>query len=222
MPKFCKHCGCSIRDGAAFCPDCGLAVAAPDMSGVEYSYETHASLFPWKAVIPIILLLWLPFTGIGLLVAMAEGFWFVPLIMSGLVFLSVFIVAWANKGKKKRWGVDRTLWVLTPEGYGTGYPPDVAKRLGGLGAASASMTAGRMNWSVTMQGVGMAKNLRYIHGLPQTPWSAFTSAEYRPTKREIALHLPTGQVGIIKANPDNYAYVEQLVRGYMNSGLRHG
>ena len=56
---------------------------------------------------------------------------------------------------------------------------------------------------------------RVIHGLPVMPWAMFIKAVYRPDKREIALHLPNGQVGIIKANSDNYAYVEQLVRGYM-------
>ena len=61
-----------------------------------------------------------------------------------------------------------------------------------------------------------AENIKTVmHGLPVMPWVAFIKAVYRPDKREIALYLPNGQVGIIKSNPDNYTYVEQLVRGYM-------
>jgi len=216
---FCKNCGTPLREGAKFCPECGITVegSLPPLSD-EYSYETLQKLFPWKAIIPIILLLWLPFTAIGLLVALAEGFWFVPAIMSSIVLFAIFIIAWGNKGKKKKWGVDRTMWIITTAGYGSGYPPDVAKRIGTIGAASAGMTAASgHNWSVTSQGINMAQNLKHINGLPIMPWTGFIKAEYRPQKREIALHMPNGQVGIIKTNPDNYAYVEQLVRGYIRS-----
>ena len=215
---FCKNCGVSLREGARFCPECGLTTenSLPPPTA-EYSYETLQKLFPWKAVIPIVLLLWLPFTAIGVLVALAEGFWFVPVIMSGIVLFAIFAVAWGNKGKKKKWGVDRTMWILTPEGYGTGYPPDVAKRLGVMGAVSAGASAaGGQNWGVTSLGINMAKNLTtVINGLPIVPWTEFIAAEYRPEKREIALHLPSGQIGMIRANPDNYACVEQLIRLYM-------
>jgi len=215
---FCEKCGTAMREGAQFCPECGLTTenTLPPQTA-EYSYETLQKLFPWNAVIPIIILLWLPATAIGVFVAVIEGFWFVPFIMSGIVLLAIFLIAWGNKGKKQKWGVDRTLWILTPEGFGSGFPPDVAKRIGAIGAAStvASAASGQ-NWSVISQGIGMAKNLFYIKGLPIMPWTEFTKAEYRPQKREIALHIPNGQVGIIKTNPDNYAHVEQLVRGYMS------
>ena len=213
---FCQNCGASLREGAKFCPECGLTTEgsfpAPD---AEYSYETLQNLYPWKAVIQITLLAWLPFTAIGLLVALAEGFWIVPVIMSGIALFAIFALAWAHKGKKKKWGVERTLWILTPEGYGAGYPPEVAMRLGLLDAVSSATTADRQNWGVASLRIDMAKNLAVVKGLPITPWTDFISAEYRPEKREIALHLPTGQVGLIYANPDNYAYVEQLVRLYM-------
>ena len=214
---FCEKCGTALREGAKFCPGCGLLVGgAPTAQAEEYSYETLTKLFPWNAVVPIVLLLWLPFTGIGILVALIEGFWFVPIIMSGLVLFGIFAVAWMHKGKKEKWGVNRTLWVFTPEGYAAGYPPDVAKRLGAAGAASAALTFGRQNWGVTVHGLDMAKNLAtVVKGLPIMPWTAFVSAEYRPEKREIAMHTPTGATGLILANPDNYQYVEQLVRGYM-------
>ena len=206
-----------MREGARFCPNCGLTTEETlQPLATEYSYETLEKLFPLKGIIQITLILLIPFTAIGVLIAMAEGFWLAPVFMSGIVFFSIFVVAWANKGKNKKWGVDRTLWILTPEGYGAGYPPDVAKRIGSLGAASAGASAAsRQNWGVTLLGINMAKNLRYINGLPIVPWSGFISAEYRPKKREIALHLPTGQVGIIRTNPDNYDDVEQWVRFYM-------
>jgi len=86
-----------------------------------------------------------------------------------------------------------------------------------IGAVSAGVTsAGKQNLSVTSLGINMAKNLTMVaNGLPIVPWTEFISAEYRPEKREIALHMPTGSVALIHANPDNYAYVEQLVRGCM-------
>ena len=212
---FCQNCGTSLREGAKFCPECGLTAEGSLSPPDEYSYETLQNLYPWKAVIQITLVAWLPFTAIGVLVALAEGFWIVPAIMSGVVLFAIFAIAWAHKGKKKKWGVERTLWILTPEGYGAGYPPEVAMRLGMLGAASAALTAGRENWGVTSLGIDMAKNLSVVKGLPIMPWTEFISAEYRPDKRQIALHLPTGRVGLICANPDNYARVEQLVRLYM-------
>jgi len=213
---FCKNCGVSLRESARFCPECGLTTEITfSLSSDEYSYETIQKLYPWKAIIPIVLLVWLPFTAIGVMVALGEGFWFVPVIMSGIVLFAIFAIAWGNKGKKKKWGVDRTLWVLTPEGYGYGYPPDVAKRLGVMGVASSAVTAGRQNWGVTSLGINMAKTLAVVKGLPIVSWTEFISAEYRPEKCEIALHMPTGQVGLILANHDNYTYVEQLVRLYM-------
>jgi len=213
---FCEICGATLRESARFCPECGVTAGGSIAPASEYSYETLQNLFPWKAVIPIVLAVWLPFTAIGMLVALAEGFWFLPVIMSGIVLFAIFIIAWGNKGRKKKWGVDRTLWIITPKGWGSGYPPDVAKRLGLTGAASAAATAaGGQNWAATSQGINMAKNLSFVKGLPITPWEQFTSAEYRTEKREIALHMPTGGVGLIRANPDNYAYVEQLVRIYL-------
>ena len=215
---FCEKCGAKIRKNAKFCPECGLTIEDTlSENPTEYSYETTTNLFPWSAVIPIVLLLWLPFTAIGIMVTLTEGFWFVSVIMSGIVLFAIFVIAWANKGKKKRWGVDRTLWIITPEGFGHGYPPDVAKRLAALGVASTVATAGRLNWGVTSQGIKMAKEaLTVINGITILPWAEFTSAEYRSLKHEIALHTPKGQVvGLILTNPDNYAYAEQLVRRYM-------
>ena len=213
---FCEKCGAALREGARFCPECGLTTDNTPPPAEEYSYETTTKLFPWNAVVPIILLLWLPFTAIGVFVTLAEGFWFVTPIMSGVVLLGVFGIAWAYKGKQKKWGKDRTLWIITPDGYATGYPPDVAKRLAAIGAASAAATIGRQNWGVTSQGINMAMNaVTVIKGLPVNPWGKYIKAEYRPAKLEIALHRPDGLVGLIHANPDNYAAVEQLVRGYM-------
>ena len=191
-------------------------VAGSAPPAAEYSYETLQKLYPLKAAIPL-LIIWLVFSAIGVLAALGSGFWFVGVIISGIVLLAILIVAWANKGKGKRWGVDRTLWILTPEGYGTGYPPDVAKRVAGIGAAGAAGGAKIGNVGISLMGVGMAAdNIQTVlHGLPIVPWTVFMKAEYRPEKREIALYMTNGQVGIIRANPDNYAYVEQLVRGYM-------
>jgi len=213
----CEKCGATLREGAKFCPECGVTTENTLPSSTdEYSYETTTNLFPWKAVIPIVFAAWLPFTGIGVLVALAEGFWFVPVIMSGIVLFAIFAIAWAYKGKQKKWGKDRTLWIITPEGYAGGYPPDVAKRLALLGVASTAATIGRQNWSVTSHGINMAKNIAtVIHGLPVNPWENYIKAEYRPEKREIALHKIEGAVALISTNPDNYAYVEQLVRLYM-------
>ncbi|MCL1859204.1 MAG: zinc ribbon domain-containing protein [Oscillospiraceae bacterium] len=214
---FCEKCGATLRENAKFCPECGITVNnAGFIRSEEYSYETTTNLFPWNAVIPIIFAAWLPFTGIGVMVALAEGFWFVPLIMSGVVLLAIFLIAWAYKGKQKKWGKDRTLWIITPEGWAGGYPPDVAKRLAALGAFSTAATIGRQNWGVTSQGINMAKNIAtVIHGLPVNPWENYIKAEYRPQKREIALHKPTGNIALISTNSDNYSYVEQLVRLYM-------
>ena len=213
---FCGNCGATLREGAKFCPECGLvADGSLPQPAEEYSYEILQTLYPGKAVIQITLVIGLPFTAIGVLVALAEGFWIVPAIMGGIVLFAVFAIAWAHKGKQKRWGVERMLWILTPEGFGVGHPPDVAWRLGLIGLGSAALTFGRENWGVTSLGINMAKELTVVKGLPIMPWADFISAEYRPEKRQIALHLPTGRVALIGANPDNYAYVEQLVRGYM-------
>jgi hypothetical protein len=214
---FCEKCGTTLREGARFCPECGLVTdgAGSTPPNNEYSYETLESLFPLKAIIPI-LLIWLTFTAIGVVAALASGFWFVGVIVSGIVLLPILIVMWANKGKVGKWGADRTLWIITPEGYGTGYPPDVAKRIAGIGAAGALGAAKTGNPGLVYMGAGMAtKTIKtVINGLSIVPWSIFTSVEYRPAKRNIVLHLPNGQVGIIKTKPDNYTYVEQLVRGY--------
>ena len=213
----CKNCGAVLRESARFCPECGLT-AADNLSppAIEYSYETLQKLFPLKAAIPL-LIVWLVFSAIGILAALGSGFWYVGVIISGIVLFAILVVMWANKGKQKRWGVDRTLWVLMPDGYATGYPPDVAKRVAGIGAAGAAGGAKIGNVAISLSGVSMAaENIKTVrHGLPVMPWAAFIKAEYRPDKREIALHLPNGQTGIIHTNPDNYAYVEQLVRGYM-------
>ena len=211
---FCKNCGAELREGARFCPECGLSTDGPAPQYEEYSYETTQKLFPLstKIALGVIILL---FVGIGAMVALAEGFWFVPLIMGGVVILAIFIITWVYKGRSRKWGKNRTLWIIRPDGFGSGYPPDVAKRMGITGAISAAATAGRENWGVTSHGINMARNLAYVNGLPIRPWTEFISAEYRASKREIALHLPTGQTALIYANPDNYSYVEQLVRGYM-------
>jgi len=214
---FCENCGASRREGARFCPECGLTTANTlPPATAEYSYETLQNLFPLKAAIPL-LIMWFVFSAIGVLAALGSGFWYVGVIISGIVLLAILVVMWANKGKSKKWGKDRTLWVLTPDGYATGYPPDVAKRVAGIGAAGAVGAAKTGNVGVSFMGVNMAADniKRVIHGLPVMPWTAYIKAVYHPEKREIHLHLPSGQVGIIKANPDNYAYVEQLVRGYM-------
>ena len=219
---FCEKCGAALREGARFCPECGLTTDDTMPPAAEYSYETTTKLFPWKVVIPVVFAVWLPFTGIGVLVALAEGFWIVPVIMSGVVLLGVFGIAWGYKGKQKKWGKDRTLWVITTEGYASGYPPDVAKRLAAIGVFSATASAaGGQNWGVISHGINMAANaVTVIKGLPLNPWTEFIKAEYRPEKHEIAMHLTTGQVALIRTNPDNYATVEQLVRGYMG-GLQN-
>ena len=219
---FCQKCGAALREGAKFCPECGIAIEKTLLPPTgEYSYETTTKLFPWNAVVPIVLLLWLPFTAIGVFVTMAEGFWFVTPIMSGIVLLGILSIAWAYKGKLKKWGKDRTLWIITPEGYAAGYPPDVAKQLAALGALSAaSSAAGRQNWGVTTQGINMAKKITtVIKGLTINPWEKYIKAEYRPAMHEIAMHQQTGQVALIRTNSDNYSYTEQLIRGYM--GGRH-
>ena len=215
---FCEKCGATLREDAKFCTECGVTTEGNlSENPAEYSYETITKLFPWNAVIPIILLVWLPMTAIGVAVTLTEGFWFVPVIMSGIVLFAIFAIAWAHKGKKQKWGVERTLWILTSEGVASGYPPEVAKRLAALGAASAAATIGsNQNWGVTSLGINMAKNVyTVINGLPVIPWTEFISAEYRSEKHEIALHLSKGQVRTIRTNPDNYTHVEQLVRGYM-------
>ena len=245
---FCRNCGATLREGAKFCPECGLstetilpetippetilpetilpeaippeAVSAYGSPSVppagEYRYETTTNLFPWNAVVPLVLLAWLPMTAIGVFVTIAEGFWFVPMIMSGIVLLAVFLIAWGYKGKQKKWGKDRTLWIIAPDGWAAGYPPDVARRLAALGAISAMATSGRMNWSVTSAGINMAEGAaKAIKGLPLNPWQLFIKAEYRPDKHYITLYTPTGQSRRILANPDNYTHVEQLVREYI-------
>jgi len=182
----------------------------------EYSYETLDNLFPLKAIIPIAII-WLMFSAIGVLAALGSGFWYVGVIMSGIVLLAIAIVMWANKGKSKKWGKERMLWVLTPDGHAAGSPPDVAKRVAGIGAAGAAGAVQTGTIGVIVLGADVAaQNIQtVVHGLPVTPWAAYTKALYYPEKREITLHAPSGQIGLIKANPDNYAYVEQLVRGYM-------
>jgi len=211
---FCEKCGTKLREGAKFCLECGLTTEGvlPPSEG-EYSYETLQTLFPKSTAITLFII-WLVFSAIGVLAALGSGFWFVGVIISGIVLLSILIVMWANKGNSKKWGKDRTLWIITPEGYGTGYPTDVAKRVAGVGVAGA---LSNQNLAISLMGIDMAgKNIKtVINGLPIMPWTLFISAEYRPAKLEIALHLPNGQVGLIRTNPDNYAYVEQLVRGYM-------
>ena len=212
---FCKNCGSQLREGAGFCPECGLT-AQGFTPPAEYSYETLAKLFPLKAIIPL-LIIWLVFSAIGVLAAMGSGFWYVGVIMSGIVLFAILVVMWANKGKSKKWGKNRTLWVLTPDGYATGYPPDVARRVAGIGAAGAAGGAKTGTISVTLLGIDTAaENINMVrHGLPVMPWAHFIKAVYRPAKLEIVLHPANGQAGLIKTNPDNYAYVEQLVRGYM-------
>ena len=213
----CQNCQAELVDAARFCSECGLATVGIILPEADYSYETSEKLFPWRVVVQILLAVWLPFTGIGVLVALTEGFWFVPLIMSSVVLLAIFIIAWLYKGRKQKWGVNRTLWVLTPEGLEVGYPPDVAKRLAVAGAASATVTAGRQNWRVTALGLEMAKNLSVVHGLPILPWTDFTAAEYRPDKYQIALYRLIGGVSLVQTNPDNYTYTEQLLRFYLSS-----
>jgi len=214
----CMKCGTALRENAKYCPECGVA-AEPPPPPAEYNYETHAKLFPLKAAIPLFII-WLLFSAIGVLAALGSGFWQVGVGMSGIVFFVIFVAAWSNKGRQKKWGVERTLWVFTPEGYGTGYPPDVAKRLGAVGAVSAAATAaGRQNWGVVSIGVELAKNLQYVNGLPIMPWTAHVAAEYHPEKREIIMHLPNGHAGLIRTNPDNYTVVEQIVRGYMRKTM---
>ena len=216
----CEKCGSQLREGAMFCPECGLTTSfAMPPPTVEYSYETLQKLFPLRSLIAL-LIIWLVFSAIGVLAALGSGFWYVGVIISGIVLFAILVAMWANKGKGKKWGKERTLWVLTPDGYATGYPPDVAKRIAGIGAAGAVGGAKIGNVGVSFMGANMAaENFnRVIHGLPVMPWAAFIKAVYRPEKHEIALHMPNGQVNLIKTNPDNYAYVEQLVRGYMLGG----
>ena len=211
---FCENCGAALREDARFCTVCGLATAdSPEPANTEYSYETLQKLFPLSSVIAL-LIIWFVFSAIGVLAAMGSGFWYVGVIISAIVLVAILIVMWANKGHSKKWGKDRTLWVLTPEGYATGYPPDVAKRIAGIGAAGA---ASRQNIAISLMGIDMAaENIKsVIHGLPVMPWTSFQTAVYHPEKREITLQRPDGQAGLIRANPDNYSYVEQLVRGYM-------
>jgi len=211
---FCENCGSQLREGARFCPECGLTASGIlPPAAVEYNYETLQKLFPMKAAVPL-LIIWSVFSAIGILAALGSGFWYVGAIISGVVLAAVLIVMWANKGKQKRWGVDRTLWVLTPDGYAAGYPQDVARRVAGIGAAAA---ASGQNIGIVLSGIDTAaQNIETVlHGLPVMPWTSFTKAAYHPEKREILLYLPNGQIGMIKTNPDNYAYVEQLVRGYM-------
>ena len=213
---FCEKCGEALREDAKFCSRCGLTtdgVLPP--AEEEYRYEILQNLFPKSAVIGL-LIIWLMFSAIGVLAALGSGFWFVGVGISGIVLFAILVVMWANKGKGKNWGKDRTLWILTREGYGSGYPADVAKRVAGIGAAAA---LSNQNLAISLMGINIAsENIKtVINGLPIVPWEMFISAEYRSEKREIALHLPSGQVGIIKTNPDNYTRVEQLVRGYMSS-----
>jgi len=211
---FCEKCGVKLREGAKFCPECGVtaedALPPPD---AEYSYETLQKLFTRGAKI-FCWVMFLFFFGLGLAVASGTGFWGVPLVMGGIPLFAILVVMWANKGQQKKWGVDRTLWIITSEGYGTGYPLEVAKRVGGIGVAGA---VSGQNLAISLTGINMAAGniKRVIKGIPIMPWTAFISAEYRPEKREIALHMPDGQVGLIHTNSDNYAYVEQLVRLYM-------
>ena len=216
MDMFCSKCGSQLREGARFCPECGLTTSDAMPPTAEYSYETLQKLFPLSSLIAL-LIIWFVFSAIGILAALGSGFWYVGVIISGIVLFAILVVMWANKGKSKKWGKDRTLWVLTTDGYATGYPPDVAKRIAGIGVAGAVGAAKIGTAGVTMLGIDMAADniKRVIHGLPVMPWTAFTKAVYHPEKREIVLHQPNGQAGIIKTNPDNYAYVEQLVRGYM-------
>ena len=181
--------------------------------GAEYSYETLQKLFPLKAAVPVFII-WLMFTAIGVLAALGSGFWYVGVIISGIVLFAIVVAMWANKGNSKHWGKDRTLWVLTPEGFATGYPPDVAKRIAGIGVAGAVGATKIGTPGVTLMGIDMAsENINtVIHGLPVIPWAAFGQALYRPETCEIVLYQPSGQAGIIRTNPDNYTYVEQLVR----------
>jgi len=214
---FCENCGASLREGARFCQECGLSTTNDrSQQAVEYSYETTQNLFPLSSLIAL-LLIWLMFSAIGVLAALGSGFWYVGVIISGIVLFAILVVMWANKGKNKKWGIDRTLWVITPEGYATGYPPDVAKRVAGIGVAGAAGAIKTGTVGVTLLGVDMAaENIKTVmHGLPVMPWALFTKAVYRPEKLGIALHLPNGQVGMIKTNHDNHAHVEQLVRVYM-------
>ena len=221
---FCEKCGAETREGAKFCPECGVAAGGglPQAAAAEYRYETTQALFPfWKGVVPL-LIIWLVFSGIGVLAALGSGFWYVGVIISGIVLFSILVVMWGHKGKKNKWGRERTLWVFTPEGFGCGPPPDVARRLGAIGAASAVATAaGRQNWAVTSQGINMAENLKYVNGLEIYPWAGFYKAEYRPGERKIGMYFSPGQAMMlamtIEANKDNYAQVEQLVRWRMGS-----
>jgi len=175
----CEKCGENLREGAKFCPECGLTAGGAGFAPSEkYIYETLQQLFPLSAKIATFII-WLAFTGIGVLAALGSGFWYVGVIFSGIITFSILVVLWANKGKGGKWFYDCTMWVITPEGYGTGYPSDFAK-------------------PIVVQ------------------WINFISAEYRPDKCEIALRQPNGSVGLIKTNPDNHAYVEQLVRLYMS------
>ncbi|MCL2741448.1 MAG: zinc-ribbon domain-containing protein, partial [Oscillospiraceae bacterium] len=171
----CERCGAPLREGARFCPECGVSVfgAAVPLAG-EYAYETMERLFPLRAAIPL-LIIWLVFSAIGVLAALGSGFWYVGAIISGIILIAILVVMWANKGRRGKWGKDRTMWVLTPEGYATGYPPDVARRVAGIGAAGAIGGARIGNVGVSFMGAGMAaENFgTAIHGLPVMPWAAF-------------------------------------------------
>lgn len=213
MDTFCHYCGAAIAGDAKFCPSCGVAINDLFFLDEEYSYETEQPLFNIAAVV-VISTLFLVFLSVGMLVSLTEGFWIVPVILGGIVLISVLAIMWAYKGYSSKWGVNRTLWIITPKGFGCGYPPEVAKRLGFFGVFSAALTAGKQNWAVTSQGISMAKALTEVNGLPIMLWEDFSIVEYRPHKHEIAFHMLTGLTALIHTNPANYDHVEQLVRRY--------